>query len=80
MGGADELELAALAGPFVVIGSAFVVVVVVVVVIFVSFGFVVELLLLLFELFACVNVPFITFRGNGFGLIISTEEEINHIS
>lgn len=29
-------------------------------------------LLLLFALFAWVKLPFITFRGNGFGLITST--------
>lgn len=32
----------------------------------------VELLLLLF---ACVKLPLITFRGNGFGLIISTKKK-----
>lgn len=29
-------------------------------------------LLLVFELFACIKLPLITFRGNGFGLITST--------
>lgn len=39
-----------------------------------SFALVDVELLLLFELIACVKLPFITFRGNGFGLIISTKE------
>lgn len=39
-----------------------------------SFALVDVELLLLFELIACVKLPLITFRGNGFGLIISTKE------
>lgn len=39
-----------------------------------SFALVDVELLLLFELIACVKLPLITFRGNGFGLITSTKE------
>lgn len=47
---------------------------------FSSFALVTAKLLLLFELIACVKLPLITFRGNGFGLIISTKERnINQI-
>lgn len=69
IGVAVEFEFTLLAGVFVAICSA-------AVVLLVSFAFIVaELLLLLFELFACVKLPLITFRGNGFGLIISTKKK-----
>lgn len=69
--GASVAGSGAVAGIVVVIVIGVVVVVSgVVVVLIVSVElFVVELLLL----FACVKLPLITFRGNGFGLIISTE-------
>lgn len=68
------LELTLLIDEFVVDKSDAVVTDVVFVVLIVSVEFVVELLLL-FVLFACVKLPLITFRGNGFGLIISTKKK-----
>lgn len=61
-----------------VAGAAVVVIVAVANLLFVelfnSFALVDVELLLLFELIACVKLPLITFRGNGFGLITSTKE------
>lgn len=83
--GAVGFVIALLAGVFAGVVSdtveAVVVVVAAVVVVLVLFWvdvlfsfelFTVELLLLLF---ACVKLPLITFRGNGFGLIISTKKK-----